>query len=216
MKRLISVLKYRTIFIDIVPRYKFSLEFYLPVDKLESVYEVTPREVRISLLKKEPDWWPRLLYEQKKIPWLKIDFERWKNETDSDEDNDKDIDQKVSSEDLLRNRYPDVYKDLQKQKVGYVSESKRKIYLFCYNMFMFCGFLYAFLVMLIRYAKEEEEFVPKCYSTIGHVFKMLHLMMFMEVLNPLFGYTKGSILEATFQVVGRNIWILALISGEER
>ena len=64
--------------------------------------------------------------------------------------------------------------------------------------------------------KEQEEFIPKAYETLGNIFKFLHLFMFLEVLNPLFGYTKGSVMEATIQVVGRNIWILCLIDGEER
>ena len=29
------------------------------------VVEATDREIRIKLIKKEPDWWPRLLYESK-------------------------------------------------------------------------------------------------------------------------------------------------------
>ena len=50
------------------------------------------------------------------------------------------------------------------------------------------------------------------------------------MLNPLFGYTKGSVVEAAlqvlkiqnldssepFQVTGRNIWIFALIDSEPR
>ena len=54
-------------------------------------------------------------------------------------------------------------------------------------------------------------------------------MPFCQVLNPLFGYTKGSVVEAAlqvskiqnfgsllFQVTGRNIWIFALIDSEPR
>ena len=54
------------------------IEFFLPVDVDESSYEVRDREIRIAVKKKEADWWPRLLYEQQKLPWLKIDFDRWK------------------------------------------------------------------------------------------------------------------------------------------
>ena len=58
-------------------RYSFTLEFYLPISR-DFTYELTDREVRIKLTKKEPDWWPRLLYEQKKLPWLRVDFDRIK------------------------------------------------------------------------------------------------------------------------------------------
>ncbi len=112
-------------------------------------------------MKKEPDWWPRLLYEQRKLPWLKIDFDRWKDQDESDDDDDEQLMDNlgmgggargdVSSADFLRQRYPDVYERLQKEELGFISESKRKIYLFCYNLFMFCGFLYVALIMALRY-----------------------------------------------------------------
>jgi len=52
--------------------YKFTIEFYLPVNTSESGYDVKEREIRIHMKKKEPDWWPRLLYEHQKLNWLKI------------------------------------------------------------------------------------------------------------------------------------------------
>ncbi len=133
-----------------------------------STFQIREREVMIRLVKKEPDWWPRLLYEQRKLPWLKIDFDRWKDQDDSDDDDDDDNDllgaggggggpgrgmmgDDVTSADFLRQQYPDVYERLQKEELGFISESKRKIYLFCYNLFMFCGFLYVSLIMALRY-----------------------------------------------------------------
>ena len=47
------------------------------------------QEIRICLKKKEADWWPRLLYEQKKLAWLKIDFEKWKTNDTDDSENDE-------------------------------------------------------------------------------------------------------------------------------
>ena len=114
------------------------------------------------------------------------------------------------------NAFRSVYDKLQKEELGYLNESWRKTYLFSYNLFMFCGFLYAMIIMVIRYMKEQEEFIPKAYGTVGNIFKFMHLIMFLEVLNPLFGYTKGSVMEAFIQVMGRNIWIFCLIDGEER
>ena len=98
----------------------------------------------------------------------------------------------MKTEDLIRNKYPDLYKDLEKEELGFVSEGTRKMYLFCYNLFMFCGFLYVFAIMNIRYAKLGDNFVKEAYSTVGNPMKMLHLMMILEFLHPIFGYTKGS------------------------
>ena len=57
----------------------------------------------------------------------------------------------MSSEEMLKNQYPDAFRDLQKQEYGFVTESTRKTYLFCYNLFMFCGFLFIFAISNIRY-----------------------------------------------------------------
>ena len=198
-------------------KYEFLLEFYLPVDRDSAACTVYDREILIRIKKKDEDWWPRLLYEQKKLPWLKIDFDRIKNESDSEEEKEKGEDNSgFSYEDLLKTKYPEAYEKLQQEELGYINTNYKKLYLFCYNLFMFFGFLYAFLLMSRKYYHEEEEFVPKAYATVGDIFKFLHLLMFLEVLHPVFGYTKGSIFEAAIQVTGRNIWILALIGGEER
>jgi len=194
-------------------KYEFLLEFYLPVDKDSAVCTVYDREILIKVQKKDEDWWPRLLYEQKKMPWLKIDFDRIKNESESEEEKAQ---QDISYEELLKSKYPDAYKKLQSEELGFLNTSYKKLYLFCYNFFMFCGFLYAFVLMSKKYYEEEEKFLPRAFATVGDIFKFLHLLMFLEVLHPLFGYTKGSILESFFQVTGRNIWILLLIGGEER
>ena len=67
-------------------------------------------------------------------------------------------------------------------------------------------------------------------NTVGNIFKFLHLLMFLEVhisckrisynttsevhslcqvLNPLFGYTKGSVLEAAIQVSKEEFMFLS-------
>lgn len=182
-----------------------------------SKYEIKEREIIVKLAKKEADWWPRLLYEQQKLPWLKIDFDRWKGQDDSDELDEEEMeDNLVSSKDLLRNKYPEVYKQLQKDEMGFVSEGRRKIYLFCYNLFMFCGFLYVMAIIGMRFAKESENSIPGTYKACGNIVKMLHLFMFLEVLHPIFGYTKGSAVEAGIQVGGRNAIIFLLIEAEPR
>lgn len=46
------------------------------------------REVFICIKKKENGSWPRLLSQKTKCPWLKTDFNRWKDEDDSEPDMD--------------------------------------------------------------------------------------------------------------------------------
>ena len=66
--------------------YHFVIEFFLPIDPVHSQVDVAEKEVRIHLKKKEADWWPRLLYEQKKLAWLRIDFDKWKTDDSASED----------------------------------------------------------------------------------------------------------------------------------
>ncbi len=204
----------------LLQNYHFVIEFFLPVDATKSSVEIVPdKEIRIHLKKKEPDWWPRLLYEQKKLSWLKIDFDKWKSDDSDDSGNEESsrlLQDGISATDALRQKYPDVFKQLQKEELGFVSESKRKIYLFCYNLFMFCGFCFVFSVFNIHYAKEGEDFIPKAYRYTGNVFKMLHLLMFLEVLHPMFGYTRGSVNQALFHVANRNFILLLMIESEPR
>ena len=87
------------------------------------------------------------------------------------------------------------FRKLQMAELGYISESKRKIYLFCYNLFMMRGYIYVVAIMNLRYAKLGfDDFVPKVYNLIGNSVKMLSLLSVLEVLHPMFGYTKVSIL----------------------
>lgn len=65
-------------------------------------------------------------------------------------------------------QYPEAYEKLQKEELGFISDSKRRIYLFCYNTFMFCGFLYAFLILTIKYSrvsvfKSNFIYITKVY-----------------------------------------------------
>ncbi len=117
----------------------------------------------------------------------------------------------MTTEDLLRSKYPEVCDRLQRQEVGYIAESTRQIYLFCYNLFMLCGFLYVACVLAVRYfatskqqeragGSSEEDWSAFAYGVAGTPMKMLHLFMILEVLHPLFGYTRGSVLEAALQV----------------
>ncbi|TRY72424.1 hypothetical protein TCAL_14901 [Tigriopus californicus] len=98
-----------------------------------------------------------------KLSWLKMTLivgHRVREEDDTETEEPG-----MSTQDLIKNRYPEVYEKLQKEELGFISESRRKIYLFCYNLFMLCGFVYVFLIMNLRYARHGDEFIPETYKT---------------------------------------------------
>ena len=65
-----------------------------------------------------------------------------------------------------------------------------RCYLFVYNLFMFCGFLYALIVMSLKYSADQEGFPAECWKTVGNIFKFLHLLMYLEVLPTTFFKTQ--------------------------
>ncbi|KAH9496237.1 p23 chaperone protein wos2 [Bulinus truncatus] len=67
------------------------LEFNKEIDPDTSKYHVTGREIIFVIMKKESGFWPRLLKDSKKVHFLKTDFEKWKDEDDSDADDQDDF-----------------------------------------------------------------------------------------------------------------------------
>ena len=73
-------------------KYEFELELFKPVVKEESKWNTKGRNILINLSKKEKsdeEWWPRLTQSKSKNPFITIDWARWR-EADDDEDDNKD------------------------------------------------------------------------------------------------------------------------------
>lgn len=70
------------------------------------------------------------------------------------------------------------------------SEDLKKVYLILYNLFQFVGYMYIMTVMTVRYVKLDYESVHDTYEHVGPAMKFLQLMMYLEVMHPLFGYTR--------------------------
>lgn len=83
-------------------------------------------------------------------------------------------------------------------------------------MFQFIGFLYVLCVMSVRYSKYEVDSMTSTYEHVGSAMKFLQLMQFLEVMHPIFGYTKGGVMQPFLQVTGRAIVLFAMIEAEPR
>jgi prostaglandin-E synthase len=71
--------------------YDFTLEFFKEIDTEKSKFVVLPRHIPMVIVKKDGGpYWPRLLHETTKVHWLKTDFDKWRDEDDSDVDESKD------------------------------------------------------------------------------------------------------------------------------
>lgn len=76
--------------------HEVTIDLYKEIDAEESKYAVSGRSIDFFLKKKEEGpYWPSLLKDKKKVHWLKVDFNRWRDEDDSEpeENGEEDLDE---------------------------------------------------------------------------------------------------------------------------
>lgn len=140
---------------------------------------------------------------------MKIDFDKWKSEDGDESDED------MKPRDIMKD-YPNLYGQLEKEELGFRKENFKKVYLVMYNLFQFVGFMYILVVMFIRYSRDGIESMPGTYEAVGNAFKFVQLLQYLEVMHPIFRYTKGSALIPFLQVTGRNFVLFIMIDFEPR
>ncbi|CAK1581212.1 unnamed protein product [Parnassius mnemosyne] len=193
-------------------QYGFSLDLFSSLKSnndgnQDPIVRVFENRVELVLQKQKASWWPRLTAQPQKPAWLKINFDLWKSEDGQDSDDE--------ARDVMRD-YPGMYDRLHQEEMGYRKEDLKKVYLVIYNLFQFIGFVYVLAVMGVRYAKLEYESVSDTYEHVGPAMKFLQLMQYLEVMHPMFGYTKGGVLVPFLQVSGRAFVLFAMIEAEPR
>jgi len=62
--------------------YVVDLEFHANVKGDEKRQIPTSRHLELVIPKDEPKWWPGLLSTKAKVAWIKVDFNKWKDEDD--------------------------------------------------------------------------------------------------------------------------------------
>ncbi|XP_026466751.1 very-long-chain (3R)-3-hydroxyacyl-CoA dehydratase 3-like [Ctenocephalides felis] len=186
-------------------RYSFELVFYSGIDPQKSNYQILPNTIEFVLKKSINEWWPRLTCHPQKPAWLKVDIDNWHSPNFL-------IKEKL---DIMQD-YPEMYKKLHKEEYGYIKEDMKKVYLVIYNFLQFIGFCYISLVMFVRYCRDGPESMPGTYSAVGGAFRFCQLLQFLEVMHPLFGYTKGGIMTPMMQTTGRFFILFCMIESEPR
>lgn len=75
--------------------FHLELEFYAEIDPAESKVNHTNKNIELKLRKKElkEEYWPRLLKENKKMHFLKTDFDKWVDEDEQNEAPEEDMSQ---------------------------------------------------------------------------------------------------------------------------
>ena len=68
-------------------RYEVALTFYKPVNAEMVRRDKTGRALKLVIPKKTDEaYWPRLIKDTKKMPFLKVDFEMWRDEDEEAEE----------------------------------------------------------------------------------------------------------------------------------
>lgn len=93
----------------------------------------------------------------------------------------------------------------------------KTVYLLMYNLYQFIAYFYIVLVLSIELSRDGFIEVSKsAYRTVGPAMKCSQILQYLEFLNALVGYTKGSPLFPFLQVTGRNFVLFAIINTESR
>ncbi|CAG9765409.1 unnamed protein product [Ceutorhynchus assimilis] len=188
--------------------YSFKLNLFEGINSKEKNVKITDNCINITLNKTQPGWWPRLTSTPQKPIWLKIDFNKWQSEDDF-------LEEKVNN---VTEDYPDVYKHLMKNELGYIKEDFKSVYMVFYNLAMLCAFLYALIILTMTMAKNgfEETSYTNVYPIVGHVLCIIHLFQALEIMHPIFGYVKGSPFMPFLQIVGRLFILFGNLEFEPR
>jgi len=74
------------------------------------------------------------------------------------------------------------------------------VYLIFYNLGQFVGYLFILIVMGIHYARDGNESIVDAFKNVGNVMKLCQLFQVLEIMHPLFGYTKNNVFSPLLQV----------------
>ncbi|KAK3097558.1 hypothetical protein FSP39_010781 [Pinctada imbricata] len=193
-------------------KYKFEVEFYLPVDPENSRYRVLERQIEFHIKKKgDGEVWPRLTFQKIKYPWLKIDFDKVADIDDTESEEDQAMPQ-MSQEDALKQ----IEKELGLPEMEEKLPDFKTVYLFVYNMFQFVGFSFIVLLLLLRLYKDGKEAFSQSMTTVGTQLMVCQTMAVMEIIHPILGLIKSSAIPPLIQVLGRSIILFVIIHHEER
>lgn len=195
-------------------KYGFELDLFEAIDVSESQENVHLSGSQLTFVLTKADvtnWWPRLTAQPQKQDWINVDEVHWISPpADTVYDTQKEYRD-------IRVDYPGVDDRINEAELGYRKMDAKAIYLFLYNLFQFIGYLFIFIVLGISYYRDGfNDSVEKAFRNVGNAMKFCQLLQYLEVMHPMFGYTKGSPLYPFLQVNGRNFILFCMVDAEVR
>lgn len=195
-------------------RHYFEINLFEEIDVDVSTTNIVLKDNKLNfmLTKSNSDiWWSRLTAQPQKQNWIHIDEELWiPYKIDGTTNNNSEFRD-------IRRDYPGIDKFVETEELGYRKSDPKTTYLILYNLFQFIGYLYILIVIYIECQRDGyEKSFKMVYQTTGNAMKFCQLLQYLEVMHPMFGYTKGSPLFPFLQVTGRNFVLFMIIDAEQR
>ncbi|KAK6178963.1 hypothetical protein SNE40_011430 [Patella caerulea] len=184
-------------------KYVIDIDLYLPIDTEKSQYKVTEKAVEVQLWKNGVgEIWPRLTEKTIKLHWLKIDFDKFHLEDDSEDERNNET---GVIEDFDKNFLYDKDKHPMNFKLTYT---------FLYNLFQFLGFFYIFIRLQYKFIQNGEDAKTTAFEDVGNQMMLCQMVAILEVIHPMIGLVKTGWVAPFAQVFGRNLILFLLVLQE--
>lgn len=187
--------------------YHFSLDFIDEIVPHSLKSRTSAYKIFVQIEKKHANWWSRLTNSSKKLHWLKIDFDRWKTESEDE------LDHKIPN-------HSEFYGDHSSHESTTSPKLRRVVkfrtaYLVMYNLWQLISFSVILGKLLYNYYRSPDA-VRTAYNLVGYNMKYAQMLQVFEIFHPLFGLTPGSVISPLVQVLGRNMLLFIVIDSEPR
>jgi len=213
--------------IDQTVKYEFDLEFHKTVDPERYLKSVKDRSVKIVIAKSDADQgeWSKIC--TAKHRWLKFDVDSVEV-TDDETIAARKLDQSRKDLEAKHGPLPNDAKIQQISSMLNVDEISRDLdlaekelydmfrnsYLTIYNSVVGLGFLYVFMISVIRVVIDGPGAMVSNYRSMGWLLKSCQNTVYLELLHSFFKLTKTPLSATVMQVLGRNVVLFLVLDAE--
>lgn len=182
--------------------YEVSLDLYKEIIAKKCTQKVTDRCISVTLIKDEKESWPRLLKNQQKPGWLKIDFDKMSVEDSEPEEKEPQL-SSITLENKMRNDMDRANDEiLVFIKIAYLS---------IYNIGQGVAFWVIVMKLLYRLFIDGQDAFHTAYDDVSDLFLTCQLCAVLEIINPIFKIVNTGVVAPILQVGGRNFILFALV-----
>lgn len=212
---------------DPAVKYEFDLQLHKTVDKERYLSSVKERSIKIVIAKSDESQgeWPKL--STAKHRWLKFDVDSVEV-TDDETIAARKLEASRKDLEAKHGPLPDDAKIQQISSMLNVDEISRDLdlaekelydmfrnsYLTIYNSVVGLGFLYVFMISLIRVVIDGPGAMLSNYRNMGWLLKSCQNTVWLELLHSFFRLTKTPLSATAMQVLGRNVVLFLVLDAE--